>query len=85
MLQEFARKPPHVLPRRIEHLDGRQDRRNIPLQNRPRKPFERTPAHESEHAERILLRHLVALEGDELIEGRERVAHTAFRTARNRE
>ena len=83
MLQELAREAAHVLACGVESLYRLEDRRYVAAQDRARKALQRGAAHEAEHAERVLLGDLVALERDELVEGRERVAHAALGAARD--
>ena len=50
MLQQLAREPAHVLAGRVEHLDGREDRRDIALQDRRREILKGRTRDETEDA-----------------------------------
>ena len=85
MLQQFAREPTHVLAGGVKHLNRGENRRDVALEDCAGETFEGAPAHQAEHAQGVFFGHLVALEGNELVEGRERVAHAALGTARDGE
>ena len=85
MLEQFAREAAHVLAGGVERLDGAEDRGGVAREDRAREVFEGLSRDEAEDAEGIVLGDPLAREGDELVEGTERVAHAALGAARDGE
>ena len=78
---EFGGHPAHVFPRRVERFDAFENGLDVSGDYGVRQTFEGGAADESEYAKGVVFGDFPAGEGDQLVQRRKGVAHSAFGAA----